>query len=260
MALKALIFDVDGTLAETEFLHLKAMNAAFASAGLPFRWHMTLYRQLLRIPGGRNRLRQFLDRVLPDRRPPQLDQLARSLHARKDQTYRALLASGMLQLRLGVSRLIGEARDADLRLAIATATSRSNVEALLRNTGGPDALSRFDAICTVEDAPNRKPAPDAYLEVLHRLDLPAEACLAIEDSEPGVRAAKTAGIPVVVTQSAFTQDDRFEGAVAVVSGLGEPDEPYREIRVPISGSSYVDVAQLRDWHELALRRSFRRAA
>jgi HAD superfamily hydrolase (TIGR01509 family) len=260
MALKALIFDVDGTLAETETLHLKAMNASFSSAGLPWRWHPTLYRELLRIPGGRNRLRVFLAGRLPKRNRRELDDLANTLHADKDRRYRALLASGALDLRPGVHRLIGEARAAGLRLAVATATSRSNLEALLRNTCGAGAMGWFEVLCTVEDAPNRKPSPDAYLEVLRRLDLTAEACLAIEDSEPGVRAAKAAGLPVIVTQNKFTEKDRFEGAVAVLSDLGEPDEPCQHIRVPISGGSHVDVAQLRDWHHLALRRKTECAA
>lgn len=254
MVLKALIFDVDGTLAETETLHLKAMNASFAAEGLKIRWHAALYRQLLQIPGGRNRLRRFLGETLSARDPGALDRLAGELHAGKDRTYRRLLASGALDLRPGVRRLIGEARSVGVRLAIATATSRSNVEALLRNTFGAGALDWFEVVCTVEDAPTRKPAPDAYLEVLSRLDLPGDACLALEDSGAGVGAAAAAGIPVVVTQNQFTEDDAFDDAIAVLSDLGDPDRPYEAIRVPPTGRyPHVDVAQLRHWHMLALQ-------
>ncbi|MGI9381782.1 MAG: HAD-IA family hydrolase [Methyloligellaceae bacterium] len=255
MGLKALIFDVDGTLAETETLHLKAMNVALAAAGLPFRWHATLYRDLLKIPGGRNRLRRFLGQHLPGRDAYAIEVLSSTIHTKKDKAYRAFLASGELGLRPGVGRLIREARRSSLRLAIATATSRSNLEALLQNTCGPGAVAWFEVICTAEEAPRRKPAPDVYVEALRRLDLSPEDCLAIEDSEAGVQAAGTVGLPVVVTENIFTRNDCFDGAVAVVSDLGEPGQPFRQIRAPISGGDHVDVAQLRDWHKLALKKT-----
>lgn len=252
MAVRALIFDVDGTLAETETLHLRAMNVALGRAGLPFRWHATLYRELLTIPGGRNRLRRFLDGQLPDRAAGEIEALARIVHTEKDRIYRAYLTSGALKPRPGVDRLIRQAGRAGLRLAIATATSRSNVEALLRNTLGPGGADGFETICTADDAPRRKPAPDVYVEALGRLGLPPEACLAIEDSEAGVKAARAAGLPVVVTESLFTAGDAFEGAIAVLSDLGEPDRPYRQIRGPAAGPGHVDVPQLMAWHALAL--------
>ena len=166
MTLSALIFDVDGTLAETEPSHLKAMNSAFEALNLSWRWSREQYRVLLETPGSRPRVLAFLRERMMDEDTSVLEDLARRIHLEKDRRYRALVAAGAIQLRPGVKRLIEEARAAGLALAVATVTGRGNLEALLRHAGGTEGW--FDIVCTDEDAPRRKPAPDIYLRAIEK--------------------------------------------------------------------------------------------
>lgn len=211
--LRALIFDVDGTLAETEESHRAAFNAAFAAHGRDWRWEPDLYRELLRVTGGKERLRHFSDRsgaALAD------SEIA-LLHGAKNAEYARLVASGACPLRPGVAGLIAAARARGLKLAIATTTSRENVEALLAATMGGAAA--FDAIVAGDEVARKKPAPDVYLKARELLDVPADECLAFEDSRNGLLAALAAGIATVVTPSLYTQGEEFSGAREVRADL-----------------------------------------
>ena len=254
MKLTALILDVDGTLAETETTHLKAVNGAFESMDLSWRWSRSLYRELLATAGGRARILRFLVENCPGENREGLEYLAVRLHAEKDRRYRASLEAGEIRLRPGAERLIREARSAGLALAVATATGRKNFEMLLRHAGGPESSGWFDVVCTGGDAARHKPAPDIYLQVLAKLGLPAGACVAIEDSNLGVASARGAGLPVVVTESSFTTEEAFVGATAVLSDLGEPDQAMKVLRGSAFGKRLVDVELLRRWHQEATNR------
>ncbi|HUW99282.1 MAG TPA: HAD-IA family hydrolase [Acidiferrobacter sp.] len=245
--LEALIFDVDGTLADTERNgHRVAFNQAFAAAGLAIVWDEMLYGQLLSVGGGRERLTYFFTDIRPDLRPAgDLDALVRALHARKTEIYGHLLTTGGVPLRPGVRRLLREARDQGLILAIATTTTADNLlpiwEAL-----GPGAQTWFSAIGAGDCVPNKKPAPDVYEYVLAELGLTPSQCLAFEDSENGCRAARAAGLPTVVTVTDYTRMDRFDGALLVVDHLGEPGRPLARLGgVPFEGR-ILDLQALRD--------------
>lgn len=211
MTLKALIFDVDGTLAETEEVHRQAFNQAFAEFGLPWTWDRALYRELLRISGGRERMAAFARRL----GTTGIDELLAPLHRRKTELYTARVAAGGVPLRPGVARLLAEAGAAGVTLAIATTTSRANVDALLGR-----GLAQFAVVACAEDAPIKKPDPAVYTLAVTRLGLAAADCLALEDSTNGVRAARAAGIAVVVSESVFTAGGDFSGAVAVFPDFG----------------------------------------
>lgn len=218
--LKALIFDVDGTLAETEEAHRRAFNDTFRDEGLRWYWDQRLYRELLKVAGGKERIHHFIDRFHPAllSEPDLADRIAR-LHRAKTGRYLALIASGEVPLRPGVRHLIDEARADGRTLAIATTTSRPNVAALLEATIGREAPGWFAVIGAGEDATAKKPAPDVYLLVLERLGLAGAACLAFEDSANGLRSARGAGIPILVTPSVYTSDDDFSGALAMLPSL-----------------------------------------
>jgi len=150
--LKAVIFDVDGTVAETERDgHRVAFNHAFLDAGLDWNWDESLYGKLLAVTGGKERIRYFLSDFNSDfDYDGEIDDLIKQLHAEKTKYYIALLASKTITLRPGVERLINEIRSAGFRLAIATTTTPKNVTALIKSTLGEDALSWFDCICLIE--------------------------------------------------------------------------------------------------------------
>jgi HAD superfamily hydrolase (TIGR01509 family) len=207
----ALIFDVDGTLAETEEAHRLAFNRAFTEFGLPWEWDRALYRDLLRISGGRERMAAYAKRL----GATGLDDRLAALHRRKTELYTRGVAAGEVPLRPGIACLIAEAAAAGVVLAIATTTSRANVEALLG-----DGLAQFAVVACAEDAPVKKPDPAVYTLVLDRLGLSAAVCLALEDSSNGVRAACAAGIAVVVSESVYTKGDDFTGARAVYPDFG----------------------------------------
>jgi HAD superfamily hydrolase (TIGR01509 family) len=247
MSLHALLFDVDGTLADTERDgHRLAFNAAFRDFGLDWEWDIPLYGKLLAITGGKERMKHYIEAYRPDfKRPPDFDHLIAALHKAKTRHYTELLAEGGLPMRPGVARLLGEAREAGLRLAIATTTTPDNVTALLEHCLAPDASSWFEVIAAGDIVPAKKPAPDIYHWALDKLQLKAEDCLAFEDSENGIRASSGAGLKTVVTVNDYTVNHDFSGASVVLTDLGEPDAPARALSGLWQGQQgYVSVESL----------------
>jgi beta-phosphoglucomutase-like phosphatase (HAD superfamily) len=248
--LAALVFDMDGTLADTERDgHRLAFNAAFAEHGLPWTWDVATYGRLLEVGGGKERIAHYVQQVL--RRPPLTAESVVRLHETKTRHFRRLLEGGGIALRPGVARLIGEARAAGLRLAIATTAALEGVLALLAATLGAEAPSWFECIGAGDIVPRKKPAPDIYLWVLDRLGVTPGEALAIEDSRPGLEAARAAGLATIVTVSDYTAGQRFDGAALVLSDLGEPDAPFRVLQGDAGGHGHVTPAALAEWHRRA---------
>ncbi len=228
MPLKALIFDVDGTLSDTERDgHRPAFNLAFAEAGLDWHWDVALYGELLAVTGGKERMQFYVERYRPDYQPPaDFAELVARLHAAKTRHYTALLARGEIPLRPGVERLLREARRRGMRLAIATTTTPANVTALLEHALSADAVGWFEVIAAGDVVPAKKPAPDIYHYALAQMGLPPGDCLAFEDSENGLRAARGAGLKTVITVNDYTGEHDFTGAVLVLDHLGDPGQPF----------------------------------
>jgi HAD superfamily hydrolase (TIGR01509 family) len=214
----ALVFDVDGTLAETEELHRQAFNEAFIRRGLDWHWDRAIYRELLRVTGGKERIRAYQGRRID---LPLSDADVAALHRVKTARYTELIETGCCPLRPGVTDLLTAAKARGQRLAIATTTSHGNIDALLARALGSHWAADFDAIVAGDDVRHKKPAPDVYLEVLARLKLDAPDCIAIEDSANGLIAASGANIPVLITRSMFFRDDDFSGAQVVLNDLSE---------------------------------------
>lgn len=222
---KALLFDVDGTLADTERDgHRVAFNQAFAEAGLDWVWDVPLYGELLKVTGGKERMRHYVARYRPDYRPPpNFDALVARLHAEKTRHYTTLVRESGIPLRPGVRRLLEEARHHGVRLAIATTTTPDNVTALLRHALAAEAEAWFDVIGAGDVVTAKKPAPDIYHWVLERLEVPPEHCVAFEDSENGLRSALAARVPTVVTVNDYTRSHDFRGAALVLEDLDGVD-------------------------------------
>ncbi len=227
--LRALVFDVDGTLADTEEVHRAAFNEAFAEVGLDWHWDRPAYARLLEVSGGKERITAYWRRVNPEVRA--LDATVQRIHDLKTAAYERRVARGEVALRSGVLALIAAARAAGLRLGIATTTSPANIAALLRAAIGPDWACTFDMIEDASTAPRKKPDPLVYRQTLQRLNLSADECLAFEDSANGLKAARGAGLATIVTPNAYTADHDFDGALRVLPDLAG-----------------VDLPMLRTWH------------
>ena len=249
--LKALIFDVDGTLADTEKDgHRVAFNLAFQQAGLDWHWSVELYGQLLKVTGGKERIRYYLDEFNRDfQRPDNLDQFIADLHNSKTAIYTHLLAEGSIPLRAGVLRLIQEARQAGLRLAIATTTTPANVSALLRHAMDENAESWFEVIAAGDIVPAKKPAADIYIYALQKLGLEADECLAFEDSHNGILSSMGAGLTTIITVNDYTHDHDFSDAVIVLDQMGEPDQPFTVLQGAPTKVSYLNLDLLQQLHQ-----------
>lgn len=210
--LEALIFDVDGTLAETEELHRHAFNGAFAAAGLPWHWGRDDYRALLATTGGKERMARFAAEQGVD--PARLD--IPGIHADKTARYIELVAAGRTRPRPGIAELIAEGRAAGLRLAVATTTSRPNIDALCEAIFAASAGNVFDVVAAGDEVAAKKPAPEVYHLALSRLGLGPDRAVAFEDSRNGLQAAKSAGLRCIVAPGIYSCDDDFAGADLVV--------------------------------------------
>ncbi|SMN15701.1 Hypothetical protein CbbY [uncultured Candidatus Thioglobus sp.] len=249
MALEVLIFDVDGTLANTEKDgHLVAFNLAFKELGLDWEWSNELYHELLNVTGGQLRIKYYLKKYKSDFQHNDLDNFVASIHKLKTSIYVRLMDEGAVPLRPGVERLFNEARAAGLRMAIATTTTPANVDALIANTLGKEALDWFEVIGAGDVVPNLKPAGDIYTYVLEAMNIDADKCLAFEDSYNGIISATQAGLKTLITVNEYTDTHEFEGACAILSNLGEPDQPFEMIKGNSTESTFVDVAYLQELH------------
>lgn len=247
--LKALLFDVDGTLADTEDAHLAAFNHTFADAGLNWFWSEELYHELLAVTGGRERIKYYIEQYDPAfERPDDLDGFCKSLHQDKTENFIRLLNDGGISLRPGVKRLIKEARADGMRLAITTTTSLANVEALLVNALDPEAMSWFEVVGAGDMVSAKKPAPDIYLYVLDKLGLSPDECIALEDSENGIRSSIGAGLKTIITMNKFTRGHDYSGAAIVLDNMGEPDQPFTVLEGDAGDSDYLDMALVKRLH------------
>ena len=218
--LEAVIFDVDGTLADTErHGHRVAFNEAFAEANLPYEWDAEGYGVLLELPGGEGRIARYL--AGEGHEAGAAASMARALHRRKQEHFLALVRTGAIPPRPGMIRLIDELGAAGVRLGVATTGGRVWVIELLRTVFGPVRTRGFGAVVTSEDVDVHKPDPAAYRLALERLGCPASHAVAVEDSAVGLRAAKAAGLACLVVRNAYTLHHDFSGADLVVDGLGD---------------------------------------
>ncbi|MGB3533124.1 MAG: HAD-IA family hydrolase [Microcoleaceae cyanobacterium] len=241
--LKALIFDVDGTVANTEEDgHRVAFNQAFAEAGYDWNWSVNFYGELLKIGGGEERIYYYLNQYQSQlKSKTSLEELADHLHQIKNKYYQERLDTGLIDLRIGVKRLMTAAREQGITLAIATTSAVPNVMKLLEKKLDPEW---FEVIGAGDMVPQKKPAPDVYHYVLNQLDIEPENCIVFEDSNIGLTAAAELNLTTIVTVNDYTKDQDFSAATAVINHLGEPENPMTVISGNLTGE-YVTIESLK---------------
>ena len=235
MNIKAIIFDVDGTLADTEDGHRKSFNKAFAENGLDWNWDVALYDKLLKVTGGKERIKYYVsDFNTAYKKPDNFDDFVKHLHKVKTAHYTAMLGEGHIPLRPGIKQLIQDAHKAGVMLAIATTTTPENVSALLEVGLGKNWADYFAANGCGDIVPHKKPAPDIYFWVLDKLKLAPEDCIALEDSNNGLRSSLAAGIQTYVTINQYTRNQSFTGAAGVFDDLSNLNDFYSKSGLPLS--------------------------
>ena len=241
--LRGLLLDFDGTIADTErFGQRVAYNLAFQELGLDWVWSEALYGELLAVAGGKERLRYYLERYRPELTDDaNAASLVPAIHAAKIRHFAKIAPT--IPLRAGVLRLVNEADAAGIVIAIATTASRPGVDALLAQYA--QLPSMISLIAANESVERKKPAPDVYLWALERLGLRPADCVAVEDSNVGLRAALAARLPTIVTVSGYTAEDDFTGASAVLSDLGERAAPACSLDGAKPRDGFVDIEFLR---------------
>lgn len=214
--MKALIFDVDGTLADTEDAHREAFNDAFAKAGLDWHWDQALYKQLLAVTGGQKRIRFFLESHDPAfLQRADIDAVVLGLHQSKTTFFVERLNQGQVPLRPGIEELIRQARAENLTIAIATTTTPINVTTLLTANLGEQSIGWFACIGDGGKVPNLKPEPDVYQWVLKELGLQPHETLALEDSRNGLVSCQRAEVPCLIVTNPYTEGQDFSGALEI---------------------------------------------
>jgi HAD superfamily hydrolase (TIGR01509 family) len=219
--MKALIFDCDGVLVDTERDgHRVAFNRAFAEAGIKAEWSVELYGELLKIAGGKERMKHYFDRY---GWPPSktAETLIPELHKRKTAIFTALIAGGSLPLRPGITRIVDEAHAAGIRLGVCTTSDPKSIDGVL-DLMGKQRKANFEIVLAGDIVAKKKPSPDIYNLAKQRLNLDGRDCVVIEDSRNGLLAAAGAGMPCLITTSTYTLDEDFNEAARIVPELGDP--------------------------------------
>lgn len=251
-SLQALLFDVDGTLADTERNgHRPAFNMAFQAAGLDWVWDEALYGELLAVTGGKERIRFYLEKFnTAFNKPSNFDSFVKGLHASKTQFYTQRMAEGKIPLRTGVERLINEARSEGMRMAIVTTTTPENVTALLKSTLGADSESWFEVIAAGDIVPAKKPAPDIYLWALEKMNLTAADAIAFEDSLNGIKSSAAADLKTIITVNDYTKNDDFSQAQLVLDSMGESNKAFQVLSGDSAGHTFLNLELVKKVHGL----------
>lgn len=253
--LKALLFDVDGTLADTEEAHRSAYNAAFIEHQLPWYWTHQRYAALLRVRGGQERLRQYVRGLrVGGKERHRLLELVPTLHETKTRLFAEYVAAGRVPLRPGVARLMGEARAAGLELALVSSTTPANIDALLTANLGPASRRWFRVIATGEQVAQYKPAPDIFHFALAQLGRRPVDCVAFEDTPAGVAAASAAGLYTIGLPTAWNAGQSMRGAQLVLEHLGEPESPLAGPAASQVGADYLGLLTLARLQQAWLKR------
>ena len=242
MLLSAVLFDVDGTISETEELHRKSFNESFKEFNLDWFWDEAIYKELINIGSGVERIEYYIKRAWPEMMEyKNLAKYINSIHKVKNEIFEDYIVESEIKPRPGVIRLINELKENKIRIAIVSSTSESNLLKLFKEGLNIDPLTTFDLIAHGDCTKNKRPSPEIYEWILEKLRLPPQSCIAIEDSLRGLESAKNAELNILATPSIFTKEEDFSNAKLVISNLGEPDAPFETIKGNDFGNRFVNI-------------------
>ena len=241
MKIEGIIFDVDGTIADTEDMHRQAFNKAFSKFNLNWHWSKEKYHELLFISGGKERITRCL---AEDKATKKNINFIEELHKCKSEYYRSILLGSDISLRPGVKRLITEAKEKNIKIGIASNSSTENLQVLIKKTFKVEPEKLFNTIVTNNIIIDKKPSPEVYYRALKNLELSANKCIAVEDTANGNASAIRAGLRTVITTHAYTVDNDFDGASLVLNNLGEPKDGFCVDEKFYCKKNYVDIELL----------------
>lgn len=243
--LQAILFDLDGTVIDSEEVHRRAYNQTFMEFGLTWDWTPDVYADLLALSGGEARLASHIDGLdAPGGEKERLRRLLPAIRREKTRLYGELMRASVAKPRSGVLRLVREARAAGVKVGFAATSAADNVQTILEAVFKSQA-ARFDAVVSAALVENKKPAPDIYVLLLSMLGVRADGCVAIEDSANGVAAAKAAGLFTIATPTRWTRRQDLSAADLLLPELGEPGRPVSpESRAAMGGADHVSLSGL----------------
>lgn len=246
-SLRALLFDLDGTLVDSEELHRQSFNQAFLKFGLGWSWSPEVYAGLLNVSGGVDRISVHIDRLpMPPAEADRLRALIPGLHREKTRLYGEFVAAGGGRVRPGIARLFAEARADGIKIGIAATSAITNVQTMLGAVFDAEARKAIGAVAGADLVERKKPAPDIYRLLMSMLWVAAEQCVALEDSSNGLAAAKAAGLVTIVTPSRWTRAQDFTAADLLLERLGDPEDPLDDgDAARIGGAQYLGLAQIK---------------
>ena len=240
MELSAVFFDVDGTIAETEEFHRKSFNESFKEFSLDWFWDEAIYKELINIGGVKERIMFHLKKAWPEMLEyKNLSNYIDSIHKIKNEIYEDYINDSQIRPRPGVFRLIDELKNNNISIALVSSTSEINLLNLFTKGFKIDPYEMFDLVAHGDCTKLKKPSPEIYEWALQKLQLPSEACIAIEDSPRGLESSNNANVKTIITPSKLTRDENFEKAKLVISNLGEPDNPFKIISGETYSHNYV---------------------
>ena len=245
MELSAVLFDLDGTVAETEDLHRKSFNESFREFSLDWFWDEAIYKELINIGGGKERIMYHIKKAWPEMlNYKNLSNYINSIHKVKNEIYEDYIIESKIETRTGIIRLMNGLKEKDVKIGIVSSTSEVNLMNLFKKGLKINPTKKFDLIAHGDCTKLKKPSPEIYEWALEKLQLPAEGCIAIEDSPKGLESAKGASLKTLITPSNFTKNENFKLADLVVSDLGEESKPFTNILGNDFGFNYVTVELL----------------
>ncbi|KAH0686915.1 hypothetical protein KY284_017468 [Solanum tuberosum] len=225
---KALLFDCDGVLVDTEKDgHRISFNDTFAEKELGVTWDVDWYGELLKIGGGKERMTAYFNKVgWPENAPKteeERKEFIAGLHKRKTELFMVLIEKKLLPLRPGVEKLIDQALGNGVKVAVCSTSNEKAVSAIVSCLLGPERAEQIQ-IFAGDVVPRKKPDPAIYLLAADTLGVDPSSCVVVEDSGIGLAAAKAAGMTCIVTKSGYTADENFSNADAVFDCIGDPPE------------------------------------